>query len=253
MHSLSVAIITFNEERNIRRCLESLSGVADEIVVVDSFSTDATEAICKEFGTRFIKHPFEGHIEQKNFALQQCTNNYVLSLDADEAIDSKLQNAIVEVKKSGEADGYKMNRLTNYCGHWVRHCGWYPDTKVRLVNKNKASWQGINPHDRLDLHNASPATHLEGDILHYSYYTREDHLKQIEFFSSIASKELFKKRKNISQAMIIIKIIAQFVKSYIIKAGFLDGGTGFTISCLSAYATYKKYSKLKRLYAQERK
>jgi glycosyltransferase involved in cell wall biosynthesis len=248
---LSAAIITFNEERNIRRCLESLHGIADEIVVVDSFSSDNTENICKELGVVFIRNPFEGHIQQKNFALDQTSHELILSLDADEALDEKLKQQILEIKQQANHSGYRMNRLTNYCGHWVKHCGWYPDTKVRLVKRGKARWMGTNPHDRLDLLGEEKSGFLQGDILHYSYYTREDHLRQIEYFGDIAAKELFQRGVKTNFAIILSKVIAQFIKSYFVKLGILDGLTGFTISRLSAYATWRKYTKLKELWRKE--
>lgn len=245
---LSAVIITLNEERNLPRCLASLRSVADEIVVVDSFSTDGTRAIAERAGARFIEHRFEGHIQQKNFALSCATHEWILSLDADEALDDTLKASILEVKKNGQSPGYSMNRLTNYCGHWVRHCGWYPDSKVRLIRNGAASWQGVNPHDRLDLHEKVRPTHLKGDILHYSYYTLDDHRKQIEYFGTIAAGELFAKGIRISLPMIYLKVAAQFVKSYFIKLGIFDGSTGWTISRMSAYATWRKYVKLKNLY-----
>lgn len=244
---LSAAIITFNEERNLARCLQSLMGVVDEIVVVDSFSKDGTKAIAAQFGATFIEHPFEGHIQQKNYALDQTTGDWILSLDADEALDDKLRASIIAFKSQPTGAGCSMNRLTNYCGHWVRHCGWYPDTKIRLVARNKARWCGVNPHDRLDLNDGSSPLYLQGDILHYSYYTREDHLRQIEYFGKIAARELFERGTSISYGMILLKVIAQFFKSFILKTGFLDGKTGFTISRLSAYATWRKYTMLRQL------
>jgi glycosyltransferase involved in cell wall biosynthesis len=244
---LSAVIITFNEEKNIRRCLQSLKEVADEIVVVDSFSKDATESICKEFGVRFVVHHFEGHIQQKTFAMGIAANDWILSLDADEALSDQLKASILEIKKGPAYDGYRMNRLTNYCGHWVRHCGWYPDTKLRLVNRKHAEWKGVNPHDRLELTGSNAAGFLPGDLLHYSYYTREDHLKQIEYFGDIASRELYQRGKRISLLEITVKVTAQFIKSYLLNTGFLDGRTGFNVSRLSAYATYRKYMKLRDL------
>jgi glycosyltransferase involved in cell wall biosynthesis len=244
---LSVAIITFNEEKNIERCLRSLEGIADEIIVVDSFSKDATQTICAKYNVRFIHHIFEGHIQQKNYAIDQTSGDWVLSLDADEALDEALRKSIIDIKNSPNATGYRMNRLTNYCGHWVKYCGWYPDTKVRLVKKNHARWTGVNPHDRLDMTDNSHTDFLVGDILHYSYYSVEDHLKQIEYFGDIAAKELHAQGKSISRIMIALKVVAQFFKSYILKTGFMDGITGWTISRLSAYATLRKYSKLRKL------
>lgn len=245
---LSVAIITYNEERNIRRCLSSVAAWADELVVVDSFSTDRTAEICAEFGARFIPHAFEGHIQQKNFALTQCRGEWILSIDADEAPDETLARSIQEAITESSFGGYRMNRLTNYCGQWVHHCGWYPDTKLRLVRNGQASWQGVNPHDRLELHQNAPSGWLQGDLLHYSYYTREDHLRQIEYFGNIASKALFEQGKKVGWPLIIVKVMVQFIKSYLIKSGWRDGRTGWNISTLSAYATWRKYSKLKALW-----
>lgn len=244
---LSAVIITYNEERNIDRCLTSLKTVADEIVVVDSFSKDKTEEICKAHNVKFIQHAFEGHIQQKNFAIDSAANDWILSLDADEALTEKLQDSILKVKDNQEFKGYKFNRLTNYCGHWVKYCGWYPDTKIRLINRNFGKWEGVNPHDRLDLKENENPGFLEGDLLHYSYYTREDHLKQIEFFGDIASKELYDAGGRSNWFKIMLKTFAQFIKSFILKRGILDGSTGFTISRLSAYATYRKYLKLLKL------
>ncbi|MFN0032814.1 MAG: glycosyltransferase family 2 protein [Flavobacteriales bacterium] len=244
---ITAAIITYNEEKNIERCIRSLLGIADEVLVVDSFSTDETSAICSALGVRFIQNKFEGHIQQKNFAIAQATHEYVLSLDADEALSDELKQSIAEIKNNSAGNGYKMNRLTNYCGNWVRHCGWYPDTKVRLIKKGLAEWTGVNPHDRLDMLNGEEAMLLHGDILHYSYYTKEDHYRQIEYFGDIAARELHARGLTTNGFMIAAKVIAQFVKSYIIKSGWLDGTTGWNISVRSAYATLRKYSKLKML------
>ena len=245
--SLSAVIITFNEERNIRRCLESLMGVADEIVVVDSFSTDRTEHICREFGVRFIPHAFEGHIQQKNFAIQQATHEWILSLDADEALTEALKKSILVIKENPTFKGYRMNRLTNYCGKWVKHCGWYPDTKTRLIHKNYGSWQGVNPHDRLELNNNLPTGFLKGDLLHFSYYTKDDHFKQIAFFGNIAAKELHARGQKAGWLTIGLKVIAQFFKSFFLKMGVLDGKTGILISFRSAYATFVKYNNLRKM------
>lgn len=248
---LSAAIITYNEESNIERCIQSLLNIADEVFVVDSFSTDKTKEICLSLGARFLENPFQGHIQQKNFALQNATHDWVISLDADEVLTPELQQSILEIKENPRFDGYRLNRLTNYCGHWVRHCGWYPDTKVRLVHKDKARWTGTNPHDRLDLLKDEETGFLNGDLLHYSYNSIDEHYKQIEYFGDISARELHKQGKKTNYFTIFIKVIAQFIKSYFIMKGFLDGKTGFTISRLSAYATYRKYIKLLRLHQQK--
>jgi glycosyltransferase involved in cell wall biosynthesis len=245
---LSAVIITFNEERNIQRCIESLLPVADEIIVVDSFSTDRTEEICKLYGIKFFQNVFEGHIEQKNIALLKANHDWILSIDADEALSETLQKAIKKSLEAPQFDAFAMNRLTNYCGKWVKYCGWYPDTKVRLVKKSKAHWTGTNPHDKLELKEKSQVGGLQGDLLHYSYYTKEDHFKQIEYFGNISAKELFLKGKNISVFLLYLKVITQFFKSYFVKMGFLDGKTGWLISSRSAYATLRKYQILRKMH-----
>jgi glycosyltransferase involved in cell wall biosynthesis len=247
--NLSVVIITFNEDRNIERCILSVQELANEILVVDSFSEDRTLEICKLFNAKVIQNPFEGHIQQKNFAMQQAQFDWILSLDADEALSDELIKSIKQIKskEKPEVNLYEMNRLTNYCGSWVKHCGWYPDTKVRLVNREFAKWGGVNPHDKLEGSKQEEVDFLKGDILHYSYNTKEDHLKQIEYFSKIAAGELVKQGKNVGQLTVYLKMVAQFFKSFVLKRGFLDGKTGWQISKLSAFATYRKYSLLRAL------
>ncbi len=247
MHELSVCIITYNEEKNIRRCLESVRDIADEIIVVDSYSEDKTKDICREYDIKFIENRFDGYIEQKNFILKFASYNYVLSIDADEALSKELKNSIANVKKNWISDGYSMNRLTNYCGKWVKHSGWYPDKKIRLFKKNKAKWGGINPHDKLIMKDGSSVSHLNGDLLHYSYYSIDDHLKQIENFTDISSKALFKTGKKSNLLKLYLSPVAKFVRDYLINFGFLDGKTGYTICRLSALANYRKYKKLMKL------
>lgn len=248
---LSVVIITFNEERNIGRCIDSVSGFADDIVVVDSFSKDRTKDICLEKGVRFVEHAFEGHIQQKNFAITQAMYPHVFSIDADEAPDETLAEQIRLLKDDFTADGYTMNRLTNYCGHWVRHCGWYPDRKLRIWDSRKGQWSGLNPHDRFEMASGSNIRHLKGDLLHYSYYTKEDHLKQIEKFTDILSKSMYAAGRRTSWPGILLATLFKFVRDYLIKAGFLDGKAGFRISWLSAGASFKKYRKLLRLQKEK--
>ena len=247
---LSGVIITYNEARNIGRCLASLQAVCDEILVLDSFSTDATAQICASFGVRFEQNPFEGHIQQKNEALRRASHPWVLSLDADEALTPELQAAILEVKaQSPQKGGFKMNRLTNYCGKWIHHSGWYPDTKLRLASKADVIWGGINPHDQLLPKEDLQVGHLKGDLLHYSYYTKADHFKQIDYFSKIAANELFERKVRCSLVKLYLKVLAQFLKSYLVKKGFLDGKAGWFIALRSAYATQQKYTRLRQLWS----
>lgn len=248
---ISAVIITFNEEKNIRRCIESLQGIVDEILVVDSFSKDKTKEICLELNARFLEHEFIGHIEQKNWAKDQAKHNYILSLDADEALDETLKQSILEAKEDWTFDAYKMNRLTNYCGKWIHHTAWYPDTKVRLFNRDKGVWGGLNPHDEFVINKGVEIKHLKGDLLHYSFYTKEEHVLQIEKFSTIGAKALFLKGKRANYLLLFIKPLARFIKNYIVRKGFLDGRAGFDISRLSAYANYLKYNKLIKIQRGE--
>ena len=248
MVKLSAVIITFNEQKNIGRCIESLKDIVDEIVVVDSFSTDKTQEICQKYSVKFVQHAFEGHIEQKNWAITQASYPHILSLDADEAIDSTLKSSILKIKENWMHDGYSMNRLTNYCGKWIYHCGWYPDTKLRLWDSRKGKWGGDNPHDKFELFDKNQSImQLDGDILHYSYYNLEDHYKQVTYFTDILANAQYKKGKKAPLIILIFSPIVKFIKDYIIKKGFLDGKEGFTICRISAYATFLKYKKLRYL------
>jgi len=248
MIDLSAVVITFNEERNIGRCLRSISGIADEIVVVDSFSKDKTVEICRSLGAKVVEHTFEGHIEQKNYALTQTRSLYVLSLDADEELSKELRESILAVKNDWSHDAYAMNRMTNYCGSWIRHGGWYPDRKVRLFDKRKAAWGGANPHDKIILSEGTTEGGVNGDILHYSYYDLNDHLRQIEYFTGISAQNLFKQGRRPSLIRMLFGPVVKFVRDYILKGGFLDGSAGLTISILSAKAVFIKYAKLRQLY-----
>jgi len=245
---ISAVIITYNEEDNIGRCLESLKQTADEIVVVDSHSSDRTAEICKIQGVEFIQHPFEGHIEQKNYALSCAANDVVLSLDADEALSDELMESIQAARRSWGAEGYSMNRLTSYCGRWIRHCGWYPDKKIRLWDRGKGHWGGVNPHDHVVMDPGRRIVHLNGDLLHYSYPTIRDHVSQINRFSDIAAGAAFADGRQSNLMLdVCLNPILTFLKKYVLKLGILDGYEGFVISTSTAYGKFLKYIKLREL------
>ncbi len=250
MPELSVVIITYNEERNIGRCLESVKDIADDIVVVDSFSTDDTEKIARYYGARFITHPFEGHIEQKNWAITQAKYPHILSLDADEALSDGLKESIKKVKKDWKYDGYYFNRLTNYCGKWIKHTSWYPARKLRLWDSRKGRWGGLNPHDRFYLEKGASRRFLAGDLLHYSYFSINEHIEQINKFSSIVAKAYYKAGKRATIFNIIFNPIWRMFRDYFIKLGFLDGFYGLVISVNSAHETFLKYIKLRDYYKE---
>src|SRR5688572_8633272 len=187
---ISVVIIAFNEERNIGRCIDSVAGVADEVVIVDSGSLDKTATIATDKGARVIQQDFLGYAGQKNFATSQAAYDHILSLDADEALSDELKRSILAVKNNWQHDGYWMSRLTNYCGSWIRHGGWYPDKKVRLYDRRLAKWGGAMLHEGIVI-DESRCSQLSGDLLHYSFYSISDHLKVIDKYTEIQAQELY--------------------------------------------------------------
>ncbi len=248
MEKLSVIIITFNEEKNIKRCLTSVQDIADEIIVSDSYSTDNTKNICEEFNVKFYQNNWLGYSEQKNTANRIASNNLIFSIDADEALTDKLKKSIAEIKLSANKQtAYKVNRLTNYCGKWIHHCGWYPDTKLRIWFKDEGEWHG-ELHEKVVFRNRPNTVLLDGDLLHYSYYNLEDHLKQIDKFTGIAAEEYLKKNKKVTLIKLWFSPVVKFIRDYLLLLGFLDGKSGFRICYLSAYATYIKYMKLRKKY-----
>ena len=247
MTLISVVIITLNEEINIERCILSVLDIADEIVVLDSLSTDKTKEICLKHGVRFIEQPFLGYIEQKNKALEFAKYQHVLAMDADEALSEKLRDSIKQVKEDWHSDGYFFNRLTNYCGKWIRHTDWYPDRKLRLFDKTKGEWKGVNPHDSLRLKPYSSQTFLKGDLYHYSYPSITHHINVIQNFSTISAREMYKLGIKAKWPSVILHPTVKFFKSYFLKLGFLDGYYGFVICMMTSFATFMKYVKLHEL------
>jgi glycosyltransferase involved in cell wall biosynthesis len=248
MIKLSAVIITFNEEEHLEKCLKSLKGIADEIVVVDSFSTDKTLEICNQFDVRIIKQKFLGYKEQKNFALKQAKYDYILSLDGDEALSERLKLSILETKKNWIYDGYYFHRLNNYCGQWIKHSDWYPDRKLRLFKKGSGSWQGLNPHDSYKLNNPKSLGKLKGNLLHWIYSSYSEHNQKIEKFSTIAAQAYYEVDKKSSIWKIIYRPAWAFFKAYFLRLGFLDGFNGLVI-CMQTYnVTFLKYIKLRELY-----
>ncbi len=251
MGKISVAIITFNEEANIAACIDSVKEIADEILVVDSFSTDQTVAIANEKGTRTIQNKFEGHIQQKNFALKNCTHEVVLSIDADERLD---KTAIKEIKFQKEKNfpyvGYVFKRLTFIGETPIKHGSWYPDKKLRLVKKDQAGWTGINPHDILKVKSTNIFT-LQGNILHYSYKTTDELFEKTKRYSEISAKHLHSlHRKNTFSPL--LKGVFRFIKHYFLKMGFLSGSIGLQIGKQQYYEALWKYETL-RVLNQEAK
>lgn len=253
MIKLSAVIITYNEEENIGKCLNSVKDLADEILVVDSFSEDRTTAICSEYGAKVLKHQFKGHIEQKNWAFSHAKYHHILSLDADEEISDTLKIAIEKVKESWNSDGYYFNRLNKYCGKWIRHGGWAPDKKFRLVDRRKGEWKGINPHDKFILDPGSKAQKLPGHILHYTYSTIQEHIKQINRYTEIIAYNFFYEGIRSNFFKIFFNPTWKFFRNYILRLGFLDGFSGIVLNANIAYETFLKYIKLRQLTKHYRK
>jgi glycosyltransferase involved in cell wall biosynthesis len=247
MPKLSIIIITLNEEKNISRCIDSVKEFADEIIVVDSFSTDNTEKIAKEKGAIFIKNKFEDYVKQHEFADLQATHDHIFTLDADEEVSPGLKEFIQNVKKYWKHDGYSMNRMTNYCGKWIKHSGWYPDIKLRLYDRRKGKWIGKKIHERFTLLEGTTKGHLNGDILHYSYHSISQHVIQANKFTDLTSLAAFEQGKKSSLLKIIFNPAFKFIRNYIFHFGFLDGFYGFIICKISAHANFLKYIKLRQL------
>lgn len=243
MPRISALIITYNEERGISRCIDSLAPVSDEIVVIDSFSKDSTKKICIEKGVRFVEHTFKGHIEQKNFALSQAKFDHVLSLDADEYLSDELISSILEIKEKWPAEAYRMNRLSTYGDKWIRRGNWYPDKKVRLWNKNLGGWGGRNPHDQVMLRHDVKPMHIKGDILHQAYAGCSEAINKIQAYSDIYAKQNAGYESS-SVAKILFRSIFTFFKSYIIKRGIFDGFEGLMVAMAESNHTFYKYAKL---------
>lgn len=248
---ISAVIIAKNEERNIGRCLRSLQRVADELLVVDSGSTDSTVEICQQHGARVLQHPFVGYRDQKNYATSQATHDYVLSLDADEALSVELERSIMAVKSDWRCDGYTFNRLNYFCGEWVRHSGWYPDCKIRLFDRRRGQWVGGNIHEVVGLEPSATEGHLEGDLLHWSYHTYADYLRKLDPFSTMQAVQYKERGKKATFVKLIFDPLWKFIRSYFIKGGFRGGYNGMFIAHADAMATRAKYAKLRELYKDE--
>jgi glycosyltransferase involved in cell wall biosynthesis len=231
-----------NEEDRIGDCLRA-ADFADEWIVVDSHSTDRTRDIARELGARVIERDWPGHVQQKNFALDAATHDWVLCVDADERISPELRESIITaLARDDLPDGFRVPRRNRYLGRWIRHGGWYPDRKLRLFRKSRGRWAGQNPHDRV--HIQGPAEDLAGDLLHDSYRSLSDHLRTIDSFTTIAAREKLAVGDTATILDLTLRPWWKFVRMYVLKAGFLDGIPGFVIAVTGAYYVFQKYAKL---------
>ena len=253
MTRISAVIITFNEGEYIGDCIKSVAEVADEIIIVDSYSTDRTKEISLSHGVKFIEHPFEGYRDQKNFALTQASYDYVLSLDADEELSPELARSILLAKKDLIYDGYKFNRLNNFCGSWIKHTSMSPERKIRLFNKKRAKWVGLNIHETIETDNPKSVKVLKGNLIHWLYATHEESIEKINKYTSMLACEYHMAGIKPSFKKILINPFWRFLHSFVFKGGFLDGYNGYIVSRFLAYTCFLKYVKLRNIYIKEKR
>lgn len=246
MHTLSVVIITFNEEKKIGQCLDSVKDIADEIIIVDSNSTDATEEICRKYNVKFVTQKWLGYSEQKNLADNLATCDLIFSIDADEALSDELKQSIKTLKESEIADNevFSMNRLNNFWGRWIKRCGYYPENKVRIWRRGFAQWEGLI-HEWLKYESEPKKTLLHGDLLHYSYDSPEAFKKQLFHFAELNAQSYYDRNKKTGMIYWIFSPAINFIRTYFIKGGILEGKTGFFICWTAMKATRHKYDLLR--------
>lgn len=251
MNALSVVIITFNEEKNIKRCIESVTPVADEIIVIDSFSGDRTVEIATSLGAIVKQSAFDGYIKQKNKAINEASNNYVLLLDADEFLSAELVASILVEKEKFIYKAYSMKRCNIFRGSYIRHGLWYPDRKLRLFDKRFGRCGGLNPHDIIIMEDSTKVKLLEGDMFHNTFKDVEEYRRRNIEVSNVIAQSLFDAGIKKPKLKIILSPLWSFINGYFLRLGFLDGYNGFTIAVLTAQQSFLKYQKLRQLQRQE--
>jgi len=251
MNRISACVITQNEERNLPRLLESLRGIADEIVVVDSGSSDRTGEIAREHGARFEFREWTHYAEQRNHAARIATAEWILSLDADEVLSSTLQSALLDWKKRvPQFEVYEVARKTWYLGEWIRHSGWYPDFKMRLYRRGAAEFLG-SLHESLEYQGRRGR--LAGDLLHYTIHEFAEHQANVERYSTLAARQMYQQGKRHWRGALWLATPWSFFHTYVVRLGFLDGYRGILIARMAAKTVRLKYAKLGQLLAAERK
>jgi glycosyltransferase involved in cell wall biosynthesis len=242
---ITATIITRDEERNIARAIESLR-CCDEILIVDSGSTDRTTELAEKLGARVVEAGWRGYAGQKNWAAEQAANDWILSLDADEALSEALEAEIWNLKKTGPRfDAYTMPRLARYLGRWVLHSGWYPDRKIRLYDRGKARWVGDFVHE--SVMSEGRVGHLEANILHFTCESLAENVKTMDRYTTLAAQELAARRVKVPLWRVMAAPVWTFVKTYVVERGFLDGFEGLVISYMAAFYTFLKYAKARNM------
>jgi glycosyltransferase involved in cell wall biosynthesis len=242
---ITATIITLDEERNIQRTIESLR-CSDEILIVDSGSVDRTVELAQKLGARVIEAGWPGYAAQKNWAAEQATHDWILSLDADEALSEALEAEIWNLKKKGpQADAYTMPRLAKYLGRWIFHSGWYPDRKIRLYNRSKARWVGSFVHESVQVD--GKIGHLDANILHFTCESLSEHMKTLERYTTLAAQELAASKAPIGRWQMLFDPPWTFFRTYFLKMGFLDGLEGLIIAYMASFYTFLKYAKARNM------
>jgi glycosyltransferase involved in cell wall biosynthesis len=249
--NLSICIITLNEEANLGRTLTSVKEIADEIIVVDSGSSDRTVSIAESFGAKVFVEPWKGFARQKNSTLLKASGEWILSLDADEEISPELSNSIKEVLKSGkgspEFEAYTMNRRNMYLGRWIRHAGYYPDPKMRLVRRELAEFELRPVHE--DMKKLGRTGHLQGDLIHHAYPTLEGFIEHANRYSSLGAAMVVAERQTgFSFVNIVLRPLVRFIYMYVFRLGFLDGREGLLVLMTHASYVSWKYAKAWEIY-----
>jgi glycosyltransferase involved in cell wall biosynthesis len=240
---ISAAIITLNEEAKIARAIESLR-CCDEILVVDSRSDDDTVAIAKRLGARVVECDWKGYAAQKNFAAEQASFDWILSLDADEVLSEALEAEIWHLKKTGpQHDAYTMPRMAQYLGRWILHSGWYPDRKVRLFHREKAKWEGDFVHESVKV--AGTVGDLDSNLLHFTCESLSEHLRTLDRYTTLAAEQLVDQKRTPSWNQILLNPPWTFMKTYFFQRGFLDGPEGLIIAYMAATYNFVKFAKAK--------
>jgi glycosyltransferase involved in cell wall biosynthesis len=238
---VSCTVICFDEEDYIRDALESVKW-CDEIVVVDSFSSDRTVEICREYTDQIHQRPWPGFVEQKAFALAQTHHPWVFILDADERVSPELRREIEAVLEDPQADGYYVPRLVYYLGRWWWRGGWYPDYRLRLFRRDRVVWGGVDPHEKVILHGRS--ARLSGPLLHYTYRDIADHLRTINVFTGVAARELELRGQHATLADMALRPLWRFLRFYVMRRGFMEGLAGLFVAQSAAFYVFAKYAKL---------
>ena len=245
---LSAVIISLNEERNIGRCIGSLLDVADEIVVLDAHSTDRTRDICLAAEVTFVQKEWQGYSSSKNYANSLVSGDYIISVDADEALSPELAESILSIKSAASNNvAFSMNRLNNYFGKWIRHGDWYPDRKVRIFKKEEGRWEG-SIHERLVFPTNTRIIHLRGDLLHYATPTIAEYVRKSWHYAHLVAQSDIDQRKMKTWLYHgAIKPLSLFIRSYFIKLGFLDGYQGLMLAGIAAWERHVRYVAFRRL------